>query len=288
MKANVTGQSQVRSVCPMCGGSDLVVHFTYSEPPPLETRFPLAEGESYWRELYRCGQCGHYRESFAPDQSRLYAGEYVSSVYQDRDGIKRAFDRINALPPEKSDNAGRARFVDAYCRARWSGARMQAPRLLDVGAGLGVFPFRMKQAGWNCVALDMDERLAAHHRDVVGVQGIVGDVRGVEAAGTFDLVSFNKVLEHVPDPVEMLASVGRLLAPGGLVYVELPDGEAAEAAGKEREEFLLGHMHVFSFASYALLIANAGFELLMCERLREPSTKFTLRGFAHSPAAGAP
>ena len=90
---------------------------------------------------------------------------------------------------------------------------------------------------------------------------IVGDVRTIDGVGVFDLVSFNKVLEHVHDPVEMLASVDRLLVPGGLVYVELPDGEAAEVEGKEREEFLLGHMHVFSFASYALLIANAGFEL---------------------------
>lgn len=269
----------------MCGGSNLVVHFTYSEPPPLETRFPLAKGESYWRELHRCRQCGHYRESFAPDQSRLYAGEYVSTLYQDRDGIKLAFDKIKALPAEKSDNVGRVRFVDTYCRSRWSGGQERAWRLLDVGAGLGVFPFGMKQAGWDCVALDMDERLAAHHRDVVGVQAIVGDVRTIEGVGTFDLVSFNKVLEHVDDPVALLSSVGRLLTPDGLVYVELPDGEAAEAEGKEREEFLLGHKHVFSLASYALLIANAGFELLTCERLREPSTKFTLRGFARVGAA---
>jgi 2-polyprenyl-3-methyl-5-hydroxy-6-metoxy-1,4-benzoquinol methylase len=98
--------------------------------------------------------------------------------------------------------------------------------------------------------------------------------------GTFELVTFNKVLEHVEDPVDMLASVPRLLAPGGLVYVELPDGEAAEVEGKEREEYLLGHKHVFSFASFALLIAHAGFKFLSCERLREPSKKFTLRGFA--------
>jgi len=269
----------------MCRGSDLVVHFTYSEPPPLETRFPLAEGESYRRELHRCGQCGHYVESFAPDQSRLYAGEYVSSLYQDRDGIRRAFDRINALPPEKSDNVGRVRFVDTYCRNRW-GRQARAPRLLDVGAGLGVFPFRMKQAGWDCVALDMDERLALHHREVVGIKSIVSDVREVEGIGQFDLVTLNKVLEHVVDPVGMLASIARLLVSDGLVYVELPDGEAAEIEGKEREEYLLGHVHVFSFASYALLIAKAGFELVVCERLREPSTKFTLRGFAR--ARGTP
>jgi 2-polyprenyl-3-methyl-5-hydroxy-6-metoxy-1,4-benzoquinol methylase len=282
MKTNVDPQPQARNVCPMCGDDSMTVHFTYSEPPPLETRFPLAKGERYWREVHRCGHCGHYIESFAPDQGSLYAGEYVSTLYRDRDGIRRAFDRINALPQEQSDNIGRVRYVDSYCRGRWDGR--QTPRLLDVGAGLGVFPYRMKQAGWDCVALDMDERLAAHHREVAGVQAFVGDVRNVDGIGSFDLVTFNKVLEHVDEPIEMLTSIGRLLGPDGLVYVELPDGEAAEAEGKEREEFLLGHKHVFSRASYALLIANAGFELLTCERLREPSTKFTLRGFARAGA----
>lgn len=268
----------------MCGGSDLLVHFTYDEPPPLETRFPLAEGRSYWRELHRCMQCGHYLEWFDADQSALYGGEYVSTTYGDASGIRQTYDKINSLPPERSDNVGRARFVDGYCRARWSAERFRTrrPRLLDVGAGLGVFPHRMKEAGWDCTTLDMDARLIAHHRDVVGVDGVCADVRTVDGVGEFDLITFNKVLEHILDPVAVLASAARLLGHGGLVYVELPDGEAAEAEGKEREEYLLGHHHVFSFASYALLIARAGFSLLACERLQEPSSKYTLRGFARS------
>jgi 2-polyprenyl-3-methyl-5-hydroxy-6-metoxy-1,4-benzoquinol methylase len=271
----------------MCGGNDLVVRFTYSEPPPLETRFPLASVAIYWREIHCCRQCGHYLEWFEPDQGALYSGEYVSSLYQDVDGIKRTFDKINALPPDRSDNIGRVCFVDAFCRGRFKADFLgsRRPRLLDVGAGLGVFPFRMKAAGWDCTTIDMDPRLVEHHHRVVGVDGMMADVRRVEGLGTFDLITFNKVLEHVADPTEMLASAGRLLAPGGLVYVELPDGEAAEIEGKEREEYLLGHMHVFSYASFALLIARAGFEVLMCERLREPSTKFTLRGFARTRSA---
>jgi 2-polyprenyl-3-methyl-5-hydroxy-6-metoxy-1,4-benzoquinol methylase len=267
----------------MCMGAELRVRFTYAEPPPLETRFPLARGAQYWREIHRCEQCGHYLESFEADQRALYSGEYVSALYSDAPGIRRTFDRINALPPAASDNVARVAFVDGFCRRYLaSAAAPRTFRLLDVGAGLGVFPFRMKAAGWQCTTLDMDERLVEHHRGAVGVEGRVADVRTVEGVGTFDLVTFNKVLEHVDDPAGMLASVRRLLAPGGLIYVELPDGEAAEVEGKEREEYLLGHIHVFSFASYALLVARAGLQLVHCERLREPSSKFTLRGFARA------
>ena len=265
----------------MCTGGELLVHFTYAEPPPLETRFPLAQGAVYWRELHRCRQCGHYLEFFDADQRALYSGEYVSALYTDAEGIRRNFAKINDLPPQASDNVGRVRFVDGFCKGYWNAQPTagRGRRLLDVGAGLGVFPYRMKQAGWRCMALDMDERLIEHHRTVAGIEAHVADVRSVEGIGTFDLITFNKVLEHVEDPVEMLASVRRLLNPSGLVYIELPDGEAAEIEGKEREEYLLGHIHVFSFASYALLALRAGLELVHCERLREPSSKFTLRGF---------
>ncbi len=93
-------------------------------------------------------------------------------------------------------------------------------------------------------------------------------------------MTFNKVLEHVADPVAMLARArafhGRA---DGVVYVEVPDGEAAAAEGPGREEFFIEHLHVFSAASLALLAVRAGFSLVRLERVREPSTKYTLAAF---------
>jgi hypothetical protein len=92
-------------------------------------------------------------------------------------------------------------------------------------------------------------------------------------------VTFNKVLEHVEDPVALLAKAAELLEPQGFVYAEVPDGEAAAVEGPGREEFFIEHHHVFSPASLALTAARAGLSALAIERLREPSTKFTLRAF---------
>jgi hypothetical protein len=98
--------------------------------------------------------------------------------------------------------------------------------------------------------------------------------------GVFDVITFNKVLEHVADPIALLALAKPHVAPHGFVYVELPDGEgAARGEGFGREEFFVEHFHVFSLASIDRLAVHAGFNAQVIERLREPSGKYTLRAF---------
>lgn len=212
------------------------------------------------------------------DMSGLYGGNYVDNTYGDR--MRATFERIMALPLDQSDNSARAVCVIDFARKFLPG--VASPRLLDVGSGLAVFPCRMKAAGWRCMALDPDERAARHARDVVGVDSVTGDFMTIDtsALGEFDVITFNKVLEHVEDPVAMLHRVGPLLAPGGFIYFEVPDGEAAAQEGQGREEFFVEHHHVFSLASATTMTARAGFTPVQIEALREPSSKFTVRVFA--------
>jgi SAM-dependent methyltransferase len=260
----------------LCGGGRFATVFVYDEPPAGEVRFAFSEGHAYHREVIRCAVCGHFLSWHTMDADGMYGGAYADATYPG-DALRRTFDRIIALDPAKSDNIGRVAHIAAFMRDRLPSGR--APRVLDVGSGLCVFLHRMKAEGWDGTALDPDPRAAAHARDVVGVQAVAGDFMKVDDLGRFDLVSFNKVLEHVLDPVAMLARSALFLEPGGVVYVELPDGEMAVHDGPGREEFFVEHHHVFSFASFSILAARAGFRVLALERLKEPSTKYTLRGF---------
>lgn len=253
-----------------CDGAYLELAFSYDAPPEGETPFALA-GAAYRRDVRRCALCGHFVSHHDLALDALYAGDYVSATYGG-DGLREAFDRIVALPPERSDNHGRVRRVVEFAGGR-------PGSVLDVGSGLCVFLYEMKRAGAVCTALDPDPRAAAHAREVVGVEAVCGDFMTAEGLGSFDIVTLNKVLEHVEDPVAMLDRCARVLAPGGFVYIEVPDGDAAAAEGPEREEFFIEHLHVFSPASLALLIARAGFSPVRIERLREPSTKYTLAAF---------
>jgi SAM-dependent methyltransferase len=260
--------------CPCAGDRFTTVH-TYFAPPAGEVRFASAPADSYRREIYRCSLCGHFISVFELADA-FYAGEYVDATYGDAAGMRRTFDKIMALPAERSDNAGRVARIDAYAREHLA---PDARSVLDVGSGLCVFLARMKQRGWQGTALDPDQRAAEHAREVAGVTGIAGSLPSA-TVGVFDVVTFNKVLEHVADPIALLAHARPHVRDGGFVYVELPDGEAAaREAGYGREEFFVEHLHVFSMASMARLAERAGFEVRVIERLREPSSKYTLRAF---------
>lgn len=207
----------------------------------------------------------------------MYSGEYVNATYADADGVRRNFERIIGLPASKSDNASRVQRVCNFAKGFFGDD--QPRRLLDIGSGLAVFPHAMKRRGWNCTALDPDPRAAEHARATAGVDSICADFMTERISGKYSVITLNKVLEHVPDPVAMAGRARGLLDDPGFLYVEVPDAEAAASGGPEREEFFIEHLHIFSFASLALLATGAGYRVLSMERLQEPSSKFTLAAF---------
>jgi SAM-dependent methyltransferase len=262
--------------CP-CNGRYRCLAWSYDAPPAGETRFQL-NGSVYKRSYDRCGVCDHLFGRHEIDLAALYQKDYVDATYGGADGMRRRFEKIMALPATASDNRARVARVLAF--ARGCGVSASKPRLLDVGAGLGVFPAAMREAGWEAIALEPDARTVDHLRTIAKVEALMDDFLKLDPAqvGRFDAISFNKVLEHVEDPVSLLQAASGFLTPKGFVYVEVPD-IAAAADGPGREEFFVEHHHVFSPASVALLARGAGFSVSAIERLREPSTKYTLRAF---------
>ena len=257
----------------LCGSKRFTNVFSYNAPPKLEIKFRFSSSEPYHREIHRCDDCGHFVSVHAMKSQALYGGDYVDSTYGDQAGIARSFNRIISLDPAKSDNAGRVARIQEFAAGR------KRLSVLDVGSGLCVFLYAMKREGWDCTALDPDIRCVEHARNTVGIHACQGDFLTARDLGRFDIVTFNKVLEHVKDPVFMLAKSKDNLKPRGFVYVEVPDGEAAWVEGADREEFAIDHIHIFSLASVSALATRAGFRILAIERLQEPSTKYTLRAF---------
>ncbi len=105
-------------------------------------------------------------------------------------------------------------------------------RLLDCGCGPGAITVGLARrvAPGLVVAVDREpsqteltrERAAAEGVDNVEV--LVADVASLPfPEGSFDAVFSHALIEHLSRPVEALAEMGRVLAPGGMIAVAAPD-----------------------------------------------------------------
>jgi 2-polyprenyl-6-hydroxyphenyl methylase/3-demethylubiquinone-9 3-methyltransferase len=98
--------------------------------------------------------------------------------------------------------------------------------VLDVGCGGGLLAEAMARKGAQVTGVDLAEDLlqvARLHALEAGVELrylLESAERHVEQhAGTYDVVTCMEMLEHVPDPVAVIAALGRLVRPGGNVFV---------------------------------------------------------------------
>jgi SAM-dependent methyltransferase len=261
----------LRPPCVMCGDQSGRVVARFTSPPAGENRFAV---DRYDRELWECFRCGHITNRHNMELSAIYRGAYVDVAYGSK--MREAFDRVMALPDDRSDNRQRVRHVNSYASTHeW----VRPWQVLDVGSGLGTFPAAMRETGWVVTAVDPDPRAAKQIADRAQVRTYCAGFLDFNLPERFQLVAFNKVLEHVPDPVSLLVHAIDFLTGDGVVYVELPDGEAALEVGPDREEFFVEHHGAFSVASTALLARQAGLRPLGIERVHEPSGKFTIRTF---------
>jgi 2-polyprenyl-3-methyl-5-hydroxy-6-metoxy-1,4-benzoquinol methylase len=118
---------------------------------------------------------------------------------------------------------GRARLARRVPFAR-------RPRVLDVGCAYGGFLVAFAERGAHVTGIERDERyvrLAALNLRERGLDGeiVFGDASLPNAlSGSFELVIANDVLEHVAEPAAFLVNLRRWLAPGGLAYLEVPNG----------------------------------------------------------------
>lgn len=252
--------------------------FSYDSKPAIETDFGI-KPEDYVRSFYQCKNCDHWFAEHDIHLDDLYNHQYFNDTYGSYEKVKEKFDAINKLPLKSSDNKNRVRRVTDYCSA-YLDARGLDKTLLDIGGGVGVFAYQMQKVGWVSTMVETDKDAVEYHRNILGMESFLPeDLFAHKQACSFSLLSFNKVLEHLEDPIKMLQTYSKALSPGGLAYFEVPSWEAAEK-GPDREEFCLEHFHVFSLKSAKTLMVSSGFETLFLENIIEPSGKFTIYGFA--------
>jgi 2-polyprenyl-3-methyl-5-hydroxy-6-metoxy-1,4-benzoquinol methylase len=101
-------------------------------------------------------------------------------------------------------------------------------RVLELGPAAGAFTRALADQGCRVVAIEVDPEAANGvepfaERVVVGDLSAPGVVAGAIDDEGFDVVVGGDVLEHLPDPLEVLRACRAALKPGGYVVLSLPN-----------------------------------------------------------------
>ena len=99
-------------------------------------------------------------------------------------------------------------------------------KVLDVGCGGGLLSEGMASRGANVMGIDLSDKPLSVARLHLLESGQSVDYRKIsverlaeEMPGAFDAVTCLEMLEHVPDPASIIAACGRLVRPGGNVFL---------------------------------------------------------------------
>lgn len=170
-------------------------------------------------QIAHCTACGF--DITSPQPAMREIGAYYPAGYYGDPG-KRRFPRVMEAMQEAL-YAQRVRMVESVGNSRGG-------RVLDVGCGRGLLLKAFRQRGWDVQGTELSDHAARYAREVAEVPVKIGRFEEMSFPDShFDAVAMWHVLEHVHDPGVTLAEVSRVLKPGGVALVGVPNFSGLEA-----------------------------------------------------------
>ncbi len=159
--------------------------------------------------------------------------------------------------------AARARAYDRLLRTlpRWLGEPPRA--LLDIGCGDGLLLELARRRGIAAQGTELSDALARLVRERLGDDGIVDTALDALPPARYDAVTLVNVLEHVHQPGAMLQTAARLLRPGGVLAVHVPNfgGLPARLRGARWHQLKpLLHLYYFTHRTLAAMLRQHGLQ----------------------------
>ena len=144
------------------------------------------------------------------DQAEIARFEAAASRWWDPEGEMRPLHELNPVRLEYVERSG----------------RLEGRDVLDVGCGGGLLAEAMARKGARVTGLDMAAELlkvAQLHALEAGVAVnyllASAEQHAVERAAGYDVVTCMEMLEHVPDPAQVIVALAALVRPGGHVFL---------------------------------------------------------------------
>ena len=262
------------------------------------------------RESVACSLCG--RADFEPLASIDRYGMGLATVGCRTCGLVQTRPRLTAAAFDafyrddyRAYYQGVTEPSQGYVRQMNKGARLDATVLflkdagvlddgravLDVGCSEGTLFQALRSGGFEGPLLGVEPGSAFrdYAAERYGAEIVAAEADMPERwRGVVGVASMIHVLEHVADPVATLAGLRELLAPGGHVYIDVPD----VAVYSSLNDLHIAHVYHFSATTLRQTLEAAGLDVLRIDAHRPPGhppslRSLSARGTARRPAAFA-
>jgi SAM-dependent methyltransferase len=234
------------NVCPLCSSEKIFLHFRCVDH--LISREEFA--------IYKCQGCGFEFTQDHPEEAET--GRYYESD-----------DYISHSDTSKGFSNKIYRLVRSAMLLKKRGiiknvTGLQKGTLLDIGSGTGHFAGTMKKAGWQVKGIEINEKARNFSISRFGLDVTVPEQISALESESFDCITLWHVLEHFHDPFKNASDILRLLKPGGICVIALPNCSSYDA--KHYGRFWAAydvprHLWHFNPSTFRLFSEKTGFVL---------------------------
>lgn len=141
--------------------------------------------------------------------------------------------------------------------------------ILDVGAGFGLFVKAFQELGLVADGIEISKYSVQIAKEKFGVELFNGDLLDFQANKKYDLISFYHSFEHLPDPVQTINKVKKLLNENGILWLSLPNVMSLDRLVKKEKWngwSLPYHFFHYSPVSIKNLLKKEGFNRIKIQK----------------------
>ncbi len=169
---------------------------------------------------------------------------------------------------------------------------VEGRKLLDVGAGIGVFMKTAYDTGWNVEGVEISPFGSEFIRNKYGFNIYTENLISLELENnSYDVITFWDSIEHMEHPVGMLIKAYQLLKKGGVIILTSDNYKSlmsflgrliySLSFGKITypiERFFIPYNKTyFTHDNIRVLIRDIGYEIILLEKMQYPINKLKLK-----------
>ena len=208
---------------------------------------------------YKCGACSFVFLWPQPTEKE------ITDIYQES-----YYKSWGVSTGEEKPETARLKKGTSECYLKRIAAHKANGRLLDIGSAFGYLMEVAKSYGFDAYGVELSNFSSSIAKKKFGSKVFEGKLGDANFPGAyFDVITMFDLIEHIPQPIEFMKEVKRIIKPGGFIGITTPDTSSLsyKLLGKRGWfHWKFEHLGYFNRKSTEELARRTGFTLVEKKR----------------------